>query len=206
MSDSFQPKALLSTWGLALCLLSPALLGTAHAADDKKAARAQAEKMQKLQQSQMQLQQEKTQLASEKSDLEKQLAAAKAELRKLRDQTAKTQTESREAGVELATRETELKQVREQMAESTEQASRLLQQTRAELKQRGDALRSCEVKNEGLYKLNTDLLKRFEKAASSSAGWLNGGSLTKFSLVDLENEVQQLGDELKSLRLASAKR
>jgi septal ring factor EnvC (AmiA/AmiB activator) len=201
-------------WPVVLCLLLS--VGVASAADDKKAARMQQERIQHMQQAQQALEQEKTQLGTEKAALDTQLRSTKSELERAKAQARRSAADAKElervrAEREAQTRrlaelEASLAQTQQKLQTSTEsdlQARRSLQQAQRELEQKGKALQTCETNNQGLYKLNTDLLARYEKSAKTGS-WLGGSALTRLGQVPLENERTQLGDQLDSLKVQPA--
>ena len=72
--------------------------------------------------------------------------------------------------------------------------------TQRELDQRSKTLVSCETQNQGLYKLNTDLLFRYEKAVNSGS-FLHSGFFAQLERVRLENEGTSYRDQLDALQV-----
>ena len=191
------------------------IAGSALAADDKKAVRAQQERIQRMQQAQQALEQEKNQLSVEKTEMEQRLGAVKMELERAHSSNARRENadlntlKTTRADKDVLTgRVAELER---QLADSRQklQASidadvlgrKTLLATQGELNQRSKNLTTCETQNQGLYKLNTDLLLRYEKAANSG-----GGFFTQIERVRLENEGTGYRDQLDELQVkASAK-
>jgi chromosome segregation ATPase len=194
-----------------------AQLGDAHAAEDKK-AKAQQERITKLQQAQQALEQEKGQLQAEKADAEKVAKSAKGELDRLRAQTRKEaaqvqtlQAQSDALTAKLAQSEQALAQEREKLQalqltynQFQNQTRTSLRNTEQQLAERNTALNTCEANNAGLYKLNTDLLGLYEKASASS-GLLGLAGFAQRSRVKLENEVTVYADKLDDLKVTPAK-
>lgn len=208
--------------------LLPALHGPACAADDKRAAqalRAMQERVQRLQQSQQALEQEKTQWAGEKQTLDGKLRAQKGELDRARAALERAKAQSQRDALELqqaeglradrqaltdklAAAERQLAEAREQAraaAESTSQSDARMRQVLAaaqqDLEQRGKQLASCETLNQGLYRLNTDLLAQYVKSLSASRGLMQGGPFTQLAQVRAENEASACQDKLDDLRV-----
>lgn len=201
---------------LATCL-ALSMTGSALAADDKKAARAQQERIQRMQQSQQALEQEKSQLNAEKSDMELQLGTVKTELEKVRSIARREAVELRELKKDraekdalvgrLAELQRELIEFRQKLHDSAvagvlDRRTTLAAQREAD--QRLKNLISCEAQNQGLYKLNTDLLLQYERAFNYG-GFLGSGFLTQLEGVRFENEVAGYRDQLDELRLSPSR-
>ena len=192
------------------------------ATDDKKIARAQQERIQRMQQEQQALEQEKTQLSTEKEETERKLQAAKSDLERARALVRKESAKQLELdaaqkekdaaaaqmaaqlNAQLATLNADLAAARQQL-QSTQQAVVQLKQSQAtsqrEMELQKTALQSCEKQNLGLYQLNTDLLTRYESAATKQSKGLLGGLLNPFGQVRLENEGSTVRDQLDALRV-----
>ncbi len=200
-----------------MVLVMAVQLGTAHAADDKK-SKAQQDRIIKLQQAQQALEQEKSQLRDEKADAEKAVRSARGELERLRSQARKDaalvpalQSEVTALTGKLTLAEQALAKEREKLqtlqlayGQSQDQGRTSLRNTELQLAERSASLNTCEANNAGLYKLNTELLGMYEKAAATS-GILGLGSLTQLRRVKLENEVAACADKLDDLRVTPAK-
>lgn len=195
----------------ALCLLGTA--GTAQGADERKAQRAQQARIQQLQQAAQALEAEKGQLHADKGKLEEQLKSSRSELDKARSAVSRREAQARHEVDALATQQTALKQqladaqreleatrVRLQEAlKSGGEAAGQLRVAQASLQAQTPVLAACEQKNDALFKLNTSLVSRLEKA--SDGGFWKGGLLTSLGRVDRENEAAALGDQLEAQRV-----
>jgi DNA repair exonuclease SbcCD ATPase subunit len=215
----FNPRSILpGTACLALCV---ALFAgnLAHAAkdDNKRMARAQMERIAKLQQAQQALEAEKGQIAAEKSALEGQLKSAQADLGRARAASRREAVLKRD--VELVRAEktqlqdkmtatqaehdktvTELKAQIQAAQEDAAQWRRKSQAADQALAQRVKALSTCEANNQGLYKLNTSLLEQYEKRTCSSE-WFKGGPFTQLDRVKVENDRDTYQDKFDTLRV-----
>jgi vacuolar-type H+-ATPase subunit I/STV1 len=194
-----------------------ASLGTAHAADDKK-SKAQQDRIAKLQQAQQVLEQEKTQLQADKADAEKVTKTARGELERIRTQGRKdaSQVSMLQADLaaltgKLALSERTLSTEREKLqalqlaySQLQDRSITSLRNVEQQLTARNASLNTCETSNTGLYKLNTDLLSLYEKAAAPP-GLLRMGNLTQLSRVKVENEVTACLDKLDDLKVAPTK-
>jgi len=152
-------------------LLVVAQIGTAHAADDKK-SKAQQDRITKLQQIQQALQLEKDQLLEEKADAEKQVKGARGELERVRLQARKDAAQVAALQSELAALTNKLSVAEQALAkerdklqalqtsfnQNQEQARSSARNMELQLAERNALLKTCEVNNAGLYKLNTELL------------------------------------------------
>jgi len=76
----------------------------------------------------------------------------------------------------------------------------VLMAVRAELNARVTALSTCENNNATLYKLNTDLLARYEKTATMRS-LMGSGVFTQIERVNIENDVTTYRDQLGDLKL-----
>ena len=76
----------------------------------------------------------------------------------------------------------------------------ILMAVQAELKVRVVALSTCENTNAAMYKLNTDLLARYEKTATTRS-LVGSGIFTQIERVKIENEVTTYQDQLGDLKL-----
>ena len=76
----------------------------------------------------------------------------------------------------------------------------VLMAVQAELKVRVTALSTCENTNATLYKLNTDLLARYEKTATTRS-LMGSGIFTQIERVNIENDVTTYRDQLDDLKL-----
>lgn len=186
---------------------------SASAGDDKKIARAQMERMARMQQAQQALEAEKGQITAEKAEVEGQLKATKAELEKakaggrreavLRKEVDSVQAEKAALSTKLADTEKALQDTRDKLQaalDASAQEHRKLVSTQGTLDQRGQALSRCEGNNLSLYKLNTELLERYEKKSCTSALW-SGGALTQLDRVKVENDGSAYRDKLDDLKV-----
>jgi DNA repair exonuclease SbcCD ATPase subunit len=210
----------------AACVVLALLAATSMAAtDDKKIARAQQERIQRLQQEQQAMQQEKTQLSTEKDDIERKLQEAKSDLERARALVRKDSARQLQLDAAQKEKEAAAAQLTEQLAaqvaalnsdlaaarqqlQTTQQTVVQLKQSQAdgqrELELQKTALQSCEKQNLGLYQLNTDLLARYESAATQQSKGLLGGLLNPFGQVRVENEGSTYRDQLDTLRRDAA--
>jgi len=206
------PLALRSTV-LALALVASA---SAAAPDDKKIARAQQERIQRMQQAQQALEQEKTQLSADNAEKERKLRKALADLDRVRAQGRKDLARQEELDAQQKEREKEKDALTAQVGTlnadlaSARQQLQALQQSIAQLKvtalaSQGDlekqkaALQACDKQNQGLYQLNTDLLARYEGAAAKGKGVLDR-LLNPFAMVRVENDASNYRDQLDTLK------
>lgn len=199
--------------GLALCLV---LSAGAAAPDDKKVARAQQERIQRMQQAQQALEQEKTQLSADKADVERKLQSTRSDLERARALARKDaarqveietlQKEKEGLLTQVATLGSDLAAARQKLQQADQSAvqqKQLLQSGQREFEVQNTALQSCERQNQGLYQLNTDLLARYEGAASQSKG-LVGSLFNPFGQVRVENEGTAYRDQLDALKRVPA--
>jgi septal ring factor EnvC (AmiA/AmiB activator) len=205
-------------WGLA----SPPALADK---DDKKAAHAQMERISRLQQAQQALESEKGQIQAEKFALEGQLKSAQVDLDKAKG--AGSAAQRRESGLrrELEAARAEIQQLSDKLAQAqadrdqqvaaltarlqeaqdeAQRTQRRLASTEASLGDRSKALGTCAANNQGLYKLNSDLLARYEKR-SCGGDWLVGGPFTQLGRVQVENDRDSTQDKLDSLHVTETK-
>jgi chromosome segregation ATPase len=213
---AFQPaiSARILLCGFLLTGLAPS---TFAADDSKKVVKSLQERIQRMQQAQQGVEQEKAQLLTEKTDLERQLKLARGEADRARSQGKRDAAELKDMETlkaekqGLVSRLAELeKQLEKQLAEQKQSlaaASELnarrqgmLQAAQQEADQRSKSLASCEAMNAGLYKLNSELLERYAKAANP-AGWRSGGVFTQLDKVRVENEAAVCQDKLDDLKL-----
>jgi chromosome segregation ATPase len=202
---------------LSLCLG----LISAHAADDKdkKAARAQQDRIAKMQQAQQALQQEKTQLSTERDELQGKLQKAQAQASKLavavkREAELRTQLQALEAektALADSLKETEMQ--REALRNQLESAQNLigstqntlantrntLDTTQQSLAQRSKSLAFCEDQNRAYYSINLQLLQRFESTVATMTPWYL--EPWKFDRVALENEALVIRDQIEERKL-----
>lgn len=201
---------------LATCL-ALSVAGTAFAVDDKKAAKAQQERIQRMQQAQQVLVQEKSQLNAEKSDMELQLGTVKTELEKARSSARREAVELRELKKDRAEKDALVGRLAEIQRELIESRQKLQDSAVAgvldrkatlaaqrEADQSSKNLISCEAQNQGLYKLNTNLLLQYERAFNYG-GFLGSGFLTQLEGVRFENEVAGYRDQLDELKLSPSR-
>ena len=237
---------------LVLALMAGSVMA-ASAADEKKMARAQQEKIQRLQQAKQTLEQDNARLTAANLDQGKQLRGVRADLLKTRTQARQTdalQTELSAINAEKASLTTQLEdslaafgalqkkseadarqalallaqtraeaekaaqaaaqtaaQTASQAAQAAQAAARnaardkeILMAVQAELKVRVVALSTCENTNAAMYKLNTDLLARYEKTATTRS-LVGSGIFTQIERVKIENEVTTYQDQLGDLKL-----
>lgn len=201
--------------GVPICLIMLMLAATANAApqDDKRQAKAQQDRIQRLLEQQQAAEQEKTRLLSERADVEKQLRATRAQASTLAKQAA---ADSKEAESERAEKEKLLakleeagravQELQQKLREATQADARgreSLALTQGQLAARSQSLVTCENQNAGLYRLNTDLLERYVKSVGNG-GIAGGGVFTQFGKVQAENAGSALRDQLDELRLQPA--
>jgi chromosome segregation ATPase len=212
VTPKFQGFIPLLSFCLGIGIVSGAL---AASPDDKKVAKATQERIQRLQQAQQSLEQEKGQLSAEKAGVERQLSTTKSELNRARAAARREAVALSELAtirlekealdkrlVELDTKLLDSSQKLQAAAEADARARKVLLVTQRELEVSKKSLTSCESQNQGLYKLNIDLLGRYEKA-SGSGGLLSGGPLTQFGRVRMENESVSYQDRIDDLKVAS---
>jgi chromosome segregation ATPase len=204
---------------LALALLvGPA---SVHAADDqaKKAARAQQERIAKMQQVQQALQQDKAQLSTERDELQGKLQKAQAQASKLgqalkqeaelRTQLQALQAEKAALADSLKSAETQLETLRGQQQTTQAQLAATqttLGDTRAALEgaqqnlaQRDKSLVFCQDQNRAFYNINIQLLQRFESTVGEMTPWYF--LPWQFDRVALENEGLVIRDQIEERKL-----
>jgi chromosome segregation ATPase len=169
-----------------------------------------------MQQAQQALEQEKGQLTADNADMERKLRSAKSDLDRVRGQARKDaarqleldaqqqekEKEKEALAVQLAALNTELSAARQQLALTQQTVAQLRQSALASQKDmelQKTALQSCDKQNQGLYQLNTDLLARYEGAATQGKG-LVGSLLNPFAQVRLENDGTAYRDQLDALK------
>lgn len=201
-------------WWIGLALLG--LAGVTHAADEKKALRVLQDKVQRLQQQAQAAEQDRSRLETEKSETQAQLQKAQAESAQLRGAVQKAAALQKQLDTLNATQDG----LTRRLAESEEKFKELQgrheqelakgRQLQAELKERQEnlaqrltALQTCEDKNQALFRLNTDLLGRYEQSYKA-ASLLRGGLLARLDQVCLENQVAATRDQLDTLHLDPA--
>jgi chromosome segregation ATPase len=208
--------------GLRIAMLGITLVACPSnaAPDDKKIARAQQERIQRMQQAQQALEQEKAQLSAEKADMELKLRSAKLDLDRARAQERKDLARQLELDAQQKEKEKAKEALTSQLAalnadlSATRQQLQLAQQSVAQLKlsalesqknldSQKAALQTCDKQNLGLYQLNTDLLARYERAATQGKG-LVGNLLDPFAQVRLENDGTAYRDQLDALKRVPA--
>jgi len=206
-----------------LALVFALLLGItgAHAADDKdkKAARAQQERITKMQQVQQALQQEKTLLSTQRDELQGKLKKAQAQASKLgqtlkqeaelRTQVQALQAEKATLADSLKSTESALMALRSQQqntlgqlaaTESTLANTRTTWEgTQQSLAQRDKALAFCQDQNRAFYDVNRKLLQRFESTATAMTPWY--ALPFQFDRVALENEGLVIRDQIEERKL-----
>lgn len=196
--------------GAAVCLLVGAAT-LSHADEDKK-SKAQSQRLYRLQQQAQALESQKGALTAEKAQLEGELKSSREALDRARGQARKEAGARRELDALRLEHEALRAQLDTTRAELQEQQQRLQTSLRSgadvqrqavglqqglELKQRD--LAACEQKNTALYRLNSDLVARLEKAGSTSI-W-SGGPFTQISRVQRENDAAALTDRLDAQRV-----
>jgi predicted nucleic acid-binding Zn-ribbon protein len=198
--------------GLRAALVGLTLAATAVAAapDDKKIARAQQERIARMQQAQQALEQEKSQLSADNADMERKLRTARTDLDHARAQARKEaarqveldgmQKEKDALAGQLAALNNDLSAARQKLLTTEQTVSQLklsvlAGQRDAELQK--TSLQACDKQNLALYQLNTDLLARYESAASQGKG-LVSKLLNPFAQVRLENDTTAYRDQLDS--------
>jgi len=218
MPRYFAPPSL---WHLAVLVALSLGLAGAHAADDKdkKAARAQQDRIAKMQQAQQALQQEKTQLSTERDELQGKLQKAQAQASKL----AVAVKREAELRAQLQSLETEKAALADTLKEAEGQRDALrlelqstqsdlatnrnilgntrstLESTQQNLVQRDKSLAFCEDQNRAYYSINLKLLQRFESAVTALTPWyLNPW---QFDKVALENEGLVMRDQIEERKL-----
>jgi len=202
------------------CTVSLGLVGV-HAADDKdkKVARAQQERIAKMQQAQQALQQEKIQISAERDALQEKLKKAQLQAFKLlqalkqeaelRTQVQGLQDEKTALSESLKSTETELVALRSQQQTTLGQLAATqatLANTRAvwegtqqKLAQRDKSLAFCQDQNRAFYDINRSLLQRFESAAAAMTPWY--ALPLQFDRVALENEGLVIRDQIEERKL-----
>ncbi len=218
MPRYFAPPSL---WRLAVLVALSLGLAGAHAADDKdkKAARAQQDRIAKMQQAQQALQQEKTQLSTERDELQGKLQKAQAQASKL----AVAVKREAELRAQLQSLETEKAALADTLKEAEGQRDALrlelqgtqsdlattrnilgntrstLETSQQNLAQRDKSLAFCEDQNRAYYSINLKLLQRFESAVTALTPWyLNPW---QFDKVALENEGLVMRDQIEERKL-----
>jgi chromosome segregation ATPase len=203
-----------------VCMLFLGLAGS-HAADDKdkKAARAQQDRIAKMQQVQQALQQEKTQLSTERDELQAKLKKVQAQASKLgqtlkqeaelRTQVQALQGEKAALSESLKSTETELTALRSQQqntlgqlaaTQSTLANTRTAYEgTQQTLMQRDKSLAFCQDQNRAFYDINRKLLQRFESTAAAMTPWY--ALPLQFDRVALENEGLVIRDQIEERKL-----
>ena len=198
-------------------VLLAAFASGAFAADDnKKVVKSLQDRIQRMQQAQQGVEQEKAQLLTEKTDLERQLKQARADADRAKAQGKRDAAELKDMETlkaekegligRLAEMEKQLAEQKQNLAAVSELSTRrqaMLQTAQQEMEQRNKSLASCETQNAGLYKLNTDLLERYARAASPGS-WRSGGVFTQLDKVRVENEAAACQDKLDDLKLNPA--
>jgi chromosome segregation ATPase len=206
-----------------LALVFALLLGItgAHAADDKdkKAARAQQERITKMQQVQQALQQEKTLLSTQRDELQGKLKKAQAQASKLAlmsKQEAELRTQLQDLQGQRATLADSLKSTESALLALRSQQQNTLGQLAAtqatllntrtawetaqlSLAQRDKSLAFCQDQNLAFYDINRQLLRRFEAAAAKMTPWY--ALPTQFDRVALENEGLLIRDQIEERKL-----
>jgi chromosome segregation ATPase len=207
----------------ALVLALAVGLAPAHAADDqaKKAARAQQERIAKMQQVQQALQQEKAQLSTERDTLQGKLEKAQTQAAKLglalkkeaelRAQLQALQIEKAALADALKATETQLETLRGQQQTTQAQLAATqatLADTRASwdatqqnLAQRDKSLVFCQDQNRAFYTINLQLLQRFESTVAQMTPWYV--LPWQFDRVALENEGLVIRDQMEERKLPS---
>jgi len=218
MPNRFTPISVLR---VAVVLALAVGLSGAHAADDqaKKAARAQQDRIAKMQQAQQALQQEKVQLSSERDELQGKLQKAQAQASKLgkalkqeaelRTQLQALQDEKAALAESLKSTQTELDAARalQQNTQSQVVATQgTLADTRAawettqqNLAQRDKSLAFCQDQNRAFYNINIQLLQRFESTVAEMTPWYV--LPWQFDRVALENEGLVIRDQIEDRKL-----
>ncbi len=213
----------LSGLRIALVLAFTGALFGAHAADDKdkKAARAQQERIAKMQQAQQALQQEKAQISSERDELQGKLQKAQAQAAKLgqalkqevelRAQLQTLQQEKAALADSLKSTENQLDAARSQQQNTQSQwaaTQATLTDTRAaweasqqNLAQRDKTLAFCREQNADFYNINTKLLRSFETTVAQMTPWYL--LPWQFDRVALENEGLVIRDQIEERKLPS---
>lgn len=201
--------------GFSWLLLALACAGPATAADDNKAGKEQARRLQQAQQATRALEREKLQLLQEKSAFEGALkeghdkleqarhgadAANRARVALTRELKA-VQAERDALVARLSASEEQLAATQKQLAEQR-QALRLAQEngrnTDGVLVQRSQALASCEDKNGTLHRHALELLDKYEKKSCGSAV-LQLEPFTQLKRVEMENFVEGFRDKMELL-------
>ena len=214
-------NALPTTLRLALVLALSGGLHLAHAADDKdkKAARAQQDRIAKMQQAQQALQQEKAQISSERDELQGKLVKAQAQASRL-GQMIKQETELRAqlkalqdgkaaladtvaaTEMQLATVRSELQTTQAQWAatQTTLADTRAAwETTQQNLSQRDKSLAFCQDQNRAFHTINVQLLQRFESTVAEMTPWFLVP--WQFDRVALENEGLVIRDQIEERKL-----
>jgi len=193
----------------------------AHAADDKdkKAARAQQDRIAKMQQVQQALQQDKNQLSTERDELQAKLKKAQTQASKLNQtlkQEAELRTQVQALQAEKATLADSLKSTESALMALRSQQQNTLGQlaatestlantrttwegTQQSLAQRDKALAFCQDQNRAFYDVNRKLLQRFESTATAMTPWY--ALPFQFDRVALENEGLVIRDQIEERKL-----
>lgn len=193
----------------------------AHAADDKdkKAARAQQDRIAKMQQIQQALQQEKTLLSTERDELQGKLKRAQTQVAKLAPmakQEAQLRAQLQDLQGEKATLVDSLKSTESALMALRSQQQNTLGQlaatqatlentrttwegTQQSLAQRDKALAFCQDQNRAFYEINRKLLQRFESTVAAMTPWY--ALPLQFDRVALENEGLVIRDQIEERKL-----
>lgn len=211
------PRGLTSGWLVLMALVLLLPVTPARAGDDKKAMRAQMARIQQMQQTQQALEAEKSQVLVEKLDLESKLKAASNDLEKAKAGGRQVGALKRELETVRAEKVgllekmtatqadhdkvvTDLQAQLKAAQEEASQLKRTLASTEGNLTQRSKALATCETQNQGLFKLNTSLLEKYEKRTCSSE-WLSGGLFTQLGRARAENDSETLKDKIEEMHV-----
>ena len=125
---------------------------------------------------------------------------AEADARQALTLLTQTRAEAEQAAQAAAQAATQAAQAAQTAARNAARDKEVLTAVRAELNLRVASLSTCENTNAAMYRLNTDLLARYEKTATARS-LAGGGIFTQIERVKIENEVTTYQDQLGDLKL-----
>jgi hypothetical protein len=125
---------------------------------------------------------------------------AEADARQALALLTQTRAEAEQAAQAAAQAATQAAQAAQTAARNAARDKEVLTAVRAELNLRVASLSTCENTNAAMYRLNTDLLARYEKTATARS-LAGGGIFTQIERVKIENEVTTYQDQLGDLKL-----
>lgn len=198
---------------LGLTLAMPAGVLAADAKKDNKEQAQRQQQMQQLKQKLSALEQEKTQLEGKLKDASGQLEKSNAGAALLRRKASEKQATlegdlkaSREENLGLSSRlestRVELDATRTKLAETQEHLRQTVdkaKQLETNLKARGEALTSCESKNDSLYRTGGELIKRYEEKGCFTT-LIEAEPFTRLGAISNENKVEEFRQQLEQDR------